>query len=325
MTVHAGFDVVGAVPLIDGLDQDIALQRTEAAERGDWAGVPLGEIAIAWEFSDELRETEVTIEGVVLRVVTGGVVDPKPYVLSDLIYIAEERDSVLQDEGAPEAAHQIMVELSAHFIAQHGPLFLCVEHGEPPGHEEYCDLVSKREKVSHIVRLADRCRAAIAAAIALRAGRRIAERDRQLLTLMPVSSLPPLPSGLKRTEDLERLKRRVADPVVDDWRRLEAWLDRQRAWSEDSLGVLPALVHLLRAECHRRGVCKNPECMRAFTPATGQQRYCRQPDCEKTRQARQFAKLVKCPKCGRRVSVKATKCRYCLKPLEPRRPRASRA
>ncbi len=312
-----GFEIPGPVPIVDHLDPESARARHQASEAGDWTEIPLTDIGIAWTPSDRMREREVTIEGVSVRVVTReGIAEPSAYLLSDLIYVVEERDAALRREraGKPgKSAQNTQVELSAEFIARHGPLWLCGDHGLPTSHLPDCDLMWKRERVSHIVRLAQQCRAAVEAASLLRAGRPIKEEHHALLPLGP-AAFPPLPGALVHTADLKRLRERLADPLVDEWRRLEAWFDRLKEWSESSPGVFPALVRQLAADCRRDGqhrACKNPQCSNDFVPTTRQERYCGKPACEQSRQSQRFAKLAKCPGCKRRLSAKLEACRYC--------------
>lgn len=211
MIVHPGFDVLGAAPILDGLDDETAQKRREEASQGDWTGLSLDRIAIEWTFTDEFREREVMIEGVTVRVVAGGVAEPKPTLLLDLI-------GILKD-GDVRSAHQALVERTANFVLEHGPLGLCPEHGEPPGHQPYCELLDKKERVEHVVRFAEQCRAAVVAARTLRRDRPIGAEERACLPLDPAP--PPVDRLIVRTEDWERLRRRLADPIVDDWRRLD--------------------------------------------------------------------------------------------------------
>ena len=117
MITHPGFDIFGAVPIPDGLEEEAVRKRTKAAERGDWSAMALDDIAISWDFSDEVRESEITVEGVTLRFDAGGVANPTPHVLSDLLYIIEERDVALE-EGGPGAAKVLFTSTNHCSVAR---------------------------------------------------------------------------------------------------------------------------------------------------------------------------------------------------------------
>ena len=317
---HTGYDVLGAKPMLDGLDRETALARIRAAEDNDWTDVPLGEVAIEWHLTNYVGEETIKIEGVEVAImVGGGIAPPDHHVLTHLVRVVQERDraATREREGrVARSAHNTQVDLAADFIDQHGPLWLCDEHGLPVGHTPDCEECWERDRVSHIVSLAEQCRAALSAAETLRAGRPIESEDHEVLRL-PDS--PPVRVAYASEKDRERVRARLANPIVEDWRRLEAWL-KQLKGRVHPAGIFPAIVQQLAAACHRDGVrrvCKNLECPKDFVPKKRSQRYCENAECGKSRLRQRQAKLHTCSHCGKKISAKLEACGQCGAQVEP--------
>ena len=308
-----GAEVLG-LDVVSGVDDEKALRA--ALREQDWGSLLPEWVAVHWEFSDPGRETLEYVEGVLLRVMVHGAGEPAPRLLSDYIGIVEVLDDALESEPLPGdviEARSMQAEWAETVVRRHGPAMLCEEHGLPPGHELYCDLISKRDRVSHLVCLARWCGAAQHAAACLRERQPIRKQDLKVLDL-PNSPPPKLPAGLILEEDLALLRQRLREPVVEGWRRLEAGIAQRREWSEGSLGILPALFDQLKAECAREGpfrVCRRPGCGNHFEFEARQQHYCGEAGCEGERGRQHYANMPRCPSCRRPLSAKRTECRYC--------------
>lgn len=292
--MRLAFDVSGPVQV-----SDMKVPST-------WEGVPLNEIAVRYKVSERQREEERDIEGVLVHVFVGDTPQEDHTLLSDLVRLAELQSG--------HASVNELVELTFQFIEKHGPLTLCDEHGRGSAHDAFCDtLLPGRERVGHVLNLAEQCRAALMAVGFLRKGEPIPEAEEATLELRDPPPLR-LASETMRPEDRRKLEKALANPIVRDWRRLEGHLARLRADATESLGCLPTLLRQLTAACQRDGrrrVCKNPDCDNDFIPTSPRRRYCDGEDCKRSRGLQRQLKMFKCPKCGRRLGEDNEECLYC--------------
>ena len=279
--------------------------------KSTWAGVDPDDIAIRYELPDRTETTLQEIEGVAVRVYKDQAPDYDGSLLDDLVLLAEEYDAEGGEESAGARVDQL-VRLATKLLERYGPLGLCDEHGLPIACEAFCHTILPQcEHVSHLLDAARWCRAASSAANELRSGRTISSATAQVLGL--AESPPFLLTARIHPDDLVLLQRRLADPIVNDWRRLEAALEDLRSSVDASVGALPVLAKALITQCARSGpqrVCRNPMCGNTFPPEPPQRRYCGTDECDRSRGRQRQEKLYQCV-CGHRLSATRTECLYC--------------